>query len=346
MEDWKPNYDGKKQYKKKNRYKQEDGDVVFRILPQPKGKNAKRSGDWSKYHSVQFGYKNSEGKARPFESPQVKKDKVVLVADAALDRINDLKAKLEVARSENNGPLIAKLNTLIGFKGVYSVDNNHHMNVIGLDNNIGGLKIRYKAKLALDEEIKKLRAQGIDPLSLEDGRFFVFTRTGTSNDTAFKVSVYTESLDVPGIGKVDRQVVHKVTPEILLRLEEEGFDLDDIAPKLTAEEVAKIVATSDLLTGRSPACDEFFDARWKARRALATALVDETLQSSGDDEEEYRAPSAQPTGLAMPVTAPVTISNPPSAQPTGLTTPNVSQIGTGEDMSDEDFFKEIGNTGT
>ena len=33
MEDWKPNYGGKTQFKKKNRYSQTDGDVVFRILP-------------------------------------------------------------------------------------------------------------------------------------------------------------------------------------------------------------------------------------------------------------------------------------------------------------------------
>ena len=114
MEDWNPNYN-KGDYKKKNRYGQEDGDVIFRILPQPKGDNVKRSSDWNRFHSLHFGYKNSEGKMRPFESCQVKKGKVVTVNDPALDRLNDYKAKLEKAKEEGNGPLVAKLNTLVGF---------------------------------------------------------------------------------------------------------------------------------------------------------------------------------------------------------------------------------------
>ena len=215
MEDWKPNYGGKTQFKKKNRYSQTDGDVVFRILPQPKGKNAERSSDWSKYHSIHFGYKNSAGKARPFESCQVKKDKQIIVQDPALNRLNALKAKLEEARKEGDSVKEARLSGLVGFNGVYNVDNNHYMNVIGLDGNIGVLKLRYTAKQALDEEIKKLQAMGVDPLSFDNGRFFVFTRSGKNRDTAFKVNVYQEQVDA----LTSRQVVHKVTPEILARLE-------------------------------------------------------------------------------------------------------------------------------
>ncbi len=162
-------------FKKKNHYKLSDGDFVFRIV-RPMEKYTYDPKGWSVYHSVHFGYKNTEGKMRAFESPQVKnyKTRMIEVPDPALDRLNDLKSQLEAAKAEGNGPLVARLNTLVGYKGVYNVDNNHHMNVIGLDGSIGELKIRGTAKRALDSEIKRLELEGVYPLSDDDGRFFVF----------------------------------------------------------------------------------------------------------------------------------------------------------------------------
>jgi hypothetical protein len=352
MSNWDPRYNGESKFKKKNRYKLEDGDVVFRILPPP-DYETRGDGVWSKYISVHFGYKNMEGKARPFASPLVKnnKTKMIEVPDAALDRLNDLKAKLEKARAEKNGPLEAKLKTLVGFGGVYSVDNNHHMNVIGLDGNIGVLKLRYKAKLALDEEIARLRKENVNPLSFDDGRFFVFTRTGTNNDTAFKVSVYTEKLDIPGVGKVEKPVVHKVTQEILNKLKTDGQRLEDIALTLTSEEVAKVVATSDLLTGKSPACDEYFDNRWKAKRAAKTETQGDDSNDGDDNYNSTTGTNYGPTTVATPATTTVTVNAtlPPTtqpaqtmAQPAAQTT--VASTGTKavDEMSDDEFFKMIG----
>lgn len=372
MSNWKPKYSGESSFKKKNHFKLRDGDVVARILPQPKGFiKSEYSSEWSKYHSVQFGYKNTEGKFRPFESPLVvsydkeTKVKTIEVTDAALDRINDFKAKLETARSEGNGPLVARLNTLVGQKGIYNVDNNHHMNVMLLDGSIGELKIRYKAKVDLDREIKKLRSEGVDPLSFEDGRFFVFSRSGMGNETNYKVSTYTEKLDIPGVGKVDKAVSSKVEQSVLFRLESEGFDLGTLFVKPTSEEVAQIVAESDLMTGRSPACDLIFDARWKAKRAAASAP---TAQDDDSTPDDYLSPTATGSFTSAPVAKTVvtpvtkTVVTPlKNAEPTYtvLTTAvNTNNLGVPsltveapktqaqavEEMSDEDFFKTIGVT--
>jgi hypothetical protein len=357
MSNWKPKYSGESTFKKRNHFKLKDGDVVARILPQPKGSNAEYSSDWSKYHSVQFGYKNSEGKFRPFESSLVKnnKTKMVEVPDAALDRINDLKAKLETARSEGNGPLTAKLNTLVGQKGIYNVDNNHHMNVMLLDGSIGELKIRYKAKMDLDREIKKLRSEGVDPLSFDDGRFFVFSRSGMGNDTNYKVTTYSQRVDLPDGGKAYQEVSSKVGQDVLFRLESEGFELENLYNRPTAEEVAQIVAGSDLLTGRSPACDLIFDARWKARREAAAPVG----QDDNETPDDYVAPTASfttaanTTNLGFPSTtrviAPVvaktatTVVTPkaaPVAAPAALEVKTQAQAV--DEMSDDDFFKQIG----
>lgn len=337
MSNWNPKYAGESTFKKKNHYDLKDGDVIAAILPQPKGKNAEYEGAWSKYHSVHFGYKNTEGKFRPFESPLVKnnKTKMVEVPDAALDRINQFKAALEKAKVEGNAALVAKLNILVGQKGTYNVDNNHHMNVVLLDGSIGELKIRYKAKLELDREIKRLRDEGVEPLSFEDGRLFRFSRSGTGSDTSFKVTVYTETHDVPGLGKVEKQVSHKVTPQMLARLETEGFNLDTLFQKPTAEEVREIVAESELSSGKSPACDRIFDARWKADRE---ARKNAPQAAPAPVQEVPKAPVAPMPAVPVPAAvAPVTQA------PAAVAAPKATQAQALDEMSTEDFFKMIGN---
>jgi hypothetical protein len=353
MKTGKANYtSGGQQFKKKNHYDLKKGDVVARILP-PIGANADK-GVWSRYHAVHFGYKNMEGKFRIFESPLVKnnKTKMIEVPDAALERLTSLKAKLEEARATGNGPLMAKLNVLVGLKGVYNVDSNHHMNVILLDGSIGELKIRYKAKLALDVEIKKLQDKGVDPLSLDDGRFFVFSRNTAGKDTTFNVSVYKETVEIPGMGKLERDVVHKITPEILARLETEAFDLDNIFNKPTSEEVAQIVAESDLLSGKSPACNRIFDDRWKANRKAAETAQDDQQDDTSDVTTPLSAPPVTST-TSSATTSSATTSNGTVAAILAPATPVVTaqsapaaktQAAAIDEMSDEEFFKTIGVT--
>ena len=338
-------YGDKQEFKKKVYFKLKDGDQVFRILP-PMGDLAEK-GVWSRFYSVHFGYKNTEGKLRTFVSPLVRnnKTKMIEVPDAALDRINDLKAKLEEAKASGNAPMVAKLNTLVGFKGVYSADNNHHMNVMDLNGTIGVLKIRHRAKLALDAEIKKLRSEGCDPLSVEDGRFFVFNRNGMSLDTAFKVTVHKERIDVPGVGRVERDVISKLTPEMLQRCSTEASHLDKLFNSLTSEEVAEVVAQSDMLSGKSPAIDKYFDQRWKAKRnqeTIENKFIDAAVAAHEDDEfpsDDYVSPVAlAPVAVAQTVVAKET--------KTALSAPVVVKTQTQgqqiSELSDADFFAALG----
>jgi hypothetical protein len=353
MKTGKPNYDGS-QFKKKNHFKVKDVPVVARII----GPIPELSGDgvWNKYHAVVFGYKNSEGKHRVFESPLVTKDKgkTVVTPCAATARVNDFKAKLEQAIAENTNPkLVERLNVLVGQKGVYSIDKNFHMNVILLDGTIGELKIRSKHMASLKAEINKLRDDGIDPLSDDNGRFFEFSKSGYSRDTVFSVRVYKEKINATD----ERAVVHKMTPEIEARLDTEAFDLNNIQMKVTSEEVDQIVSESDVLTGKSLACNRIFDERWKAERQakanqtqaprtenktvvkpLAT-YVDENPDMD-DHEEADPTPVQAQTTKAAPVTpnitTSVTIPVTPKAQPA------TTQAQTIEELPDDEFFKMIG----
>lgn len=377
MKTGKANYD-KTSYKKKLHFKVKDKPIIARIIG-PLGANAEK-GVWSKFHSAVFGYKTKEGKARPFESPLQKKDKgkTIVTPCAATERVNDLKAKLEQAKIEGNTALVARLNELVGpNKAVYNIDNNNHMNVILLDGSIGELAIRYKHKLKLDEEINKLRDKKIDPISDEDGRFFIFTKVPNGRDTLFDVELYKEEIDVPNVGKVTRDVVHKITPEIEKRLDTEAWDLDSIYVKVTAEECAQIVGESNLLTGVSPACNRIFDDKWaaerkakEAARASTSSGSTNTTASTGtppsqedDSGDEYcqdeASNSTQPTAAAQPTAQTIATNTPNSAATPATTTPatqaalqtgsttqtKASEATQADDiaaMGDDEFFAQMG----
>lgn len=297
------NYGGN--YTKKNYWKLKDGESVFRILP-ALGELAKE-GRWSVFWKVHYGYKNTKGQLRTFESPLIKnnKTKMVEVPDAALERIETLKAGLEKAKQEGNKEMTAQLDKFVGQKGMYNLDSNHYMNVMDKAGNIGILKIRHRAKVALDATIKKLRDKGVDPLSPDNGRFFVFSRSGMGLDTTFQVEVLKEKVQVDGMGELERDMVHKLTPEVANRCAismsdgsfryVEAANLLTLYKKPTSEEVAQIVKESDIKTGNSPAVDRILDTK------AASSPDASTEEDAGSDYEEPKQAVITPVAAKAPV---------------------------------------------
>ena len=348
------NYGGS--YVKKNWFKLKDGEAAYRILP-ALGELAKE-GRWSVFWKVHYGYKNSAGQLRTFESPFVKnnKTKMVEVPDAALERIEKLKAQFEEAKKTGNKELIAKLDKLVGQKGQFNLDSNHYLNVIDEAGNIGILKIRHRAKIALDDEIKRLRADGVDPLRPDNGRVFVFRRSGMGLDTTFKVTVKQETVDVPGFGPMKRDIVHKLTAEIGDRCAVkqnngsfryvEAANLATLYKKPTAEQVARFVKEGAV------AVDEILDAK-------ATGGSEGTSGGEDyDDSGEYSAEPASQAAAAAPVITPVATALAPTPAPvqaapapvavapvqTLAEAPKVTQVAAPAvvDQSDADFLKSLG----
>jgi hypothetical protein len=322
--------------KQRKYFKLKDGEQVYRILP-AMGELAE-SGRWSAFHSVHYGYKNTEGKQKPFLSCEVKnrKNGMIEVADAAKDRITTLKAKYEEAKKTGNKAVLEKLEPLAGPTGIYNLDNNHYMNAIDAQGNIGVLKLRHKAKLALEAEIKKLNADGTDPLSPSSGRFFVFTRSGMGRDTTFSVSVLKEKLKVEGVGVVERDVVHTLDDDIANRCGKQNADgsfvykeaaqLETLFKVLTSSEVASIVESSDLMTGISPALDRFFGKT----QAAAQVMEDDSVDA---EEMETAIQVAPVTAAAAPAAKAHTAAKPvitPKTQAPAIT-----------EMSNEDFLKSL-----
>jgi hypothetical protein len=329
----------KKQFKKD--YKLGDQDQAFRVIPplseifEGEEKFAGQN-DWSVFHAVHFGYKTSDGKLKPFLSSEVynHKNKMVEVPDAAKERIETLKAELEKAKKTGNEAAQEKLEALVGFKGSYNIDKNHYLNVIDAQGNIGVLKIRHKCKLVLEKLLKDLHPT-VDPFSVDDGRYLVFSRNVAGRDTTFTVNVLKEKLNVPGVGDVERDVVHKIDESLKNRIRTEAANLKERFKRPTAEEVKRIVDGSDLFTGVSPYLDELFGA---------SKTAESTSEESYEDESE---PTAPETVAAAPVTVPVATVQPKAAatvsQPK-VTAPRVTPVTAKksiEDMSNDDFLKGL-----
>ena len=338
---------GKRQgkFKKKTQFWLGDKDLVLRILP-VSDLFTSDPYNWQKYHAVVKGYKNSEGKLRMFESPLQKKNKEVVIPCAATERFENLKTAYNKAVVEQKGDVAKQLNELIGIRGVYNIEKKWHMNVMALDGTVGTLGINYSTKAELDREIDRLQAEGVDPLSLDNGRFFVFSKSNAGSKTTFSVRTLQQDVEIQG-RKLKEDVVSKIGPEQWVRVERDMSDLDSLYIKVTSEEVAQIVKESDLKTGKSPACDRIFDERWKTERearkvALATP-ADTPTQESEEDYDEVEtlvneAVKASTTVQSQTVATPV--QNQVATVVTSSTTPSVGVA----EMSDEDFFKTIGVT--
>lgn len=310
-------------------FKLKDGDQAYRILP-PLGELAD-SGRWSVFHSVHYGYKTTDGKQKPFLSSEVKDRKTneIKTPDAAKHRIETLKVEWEKAKKSGNKPTFDKLNDLVGPTGMYNLDNNHYMNVVDAQGNIGILKLRHRAKLALETEIKVLNAQGVDPLSPEDGRYFVFTRSGMGRDTTFAVKILKEKLTVEGVGDVERAVKHKLDDEFINRLGSEAGELNKLFKRLTAEEVAKVVETSDLMTGVTPYLDQLF-SKTKASEPAAEEGYEE-----GPEPEETTAQTSVAASTGGNTNPPVTSAT------TVVTAPVQSKVSTVTDLSNDEFLRRL-----
>jgi hypothetical protein len=333
------------EFKKKVHTKLKDGEQAYRILP-PLFDLADE-GKWSMFWNVHFGYRTTQNKMITFQSPLQKnrKTRMVEVPDAALERIETFKAKMEAARLSGNKVVFDALNELVGQKGRFNIDNNHHMNVIDENGVISELKIRHRCKVALDLAIKTLRDKGIDPLSADNGRFFVFRRSGMGLDTTFQVSVKTKTLNVEGVGDVEQAIVHVLTDDIIARLKDEAFELDKLHRKPTSEEVAAIVKETDLKTGISPAMDIVF----APKNGAADTSSAGGFEDADADEPEAEVETTTVTTTATPaVTATVAAANVAPATPppaaTVVTKPAVAPKQAALEPSEAEFLASLGLT--
>jgi hypothetical protein len=233
-----PKYD--KKTKNYFSFKKGQDTFILRILP-PLG-NLAASGKWSVFHRVEYGAVGTDGKLKPYLSPRVVNyNGMVEVESASHLRREALKAQQEQAKKQGNTELFAKIKLLLE---KYNQDAKHYMNAIDLNGNVGLFKIGHRGFESLKAAIERLRAEGVDPISVDNGRFFVFSRSGSGRDTIYTVVEYKQKMEIEQNGQkfvVDRSVPHALTESILGKLESDAFDLSNVYPSITAEEESRIV---------------------------------------------------------------------------------------------------------
>lgn len=331
----KPNYNsgGRKTY-----FKVKEGqDQILRILP-PYG-SQRASGKWALFYNVQFGYKDLKGHMRPFESCEVvnRTTKMIEVEDAASTKVKKLKAEFEKAKAENNTSMMDRLKPLTK---QFNTEKKWYMLAVDLQGKIGILSLPHKHKLALQKEIDTLRAKGVDPVGVENGRFFVFSKSGNGPQTIHGVREYKDSQEVTVNGKTVKaeiDLVHNLMEtDIPARMGSEAADLGALYKKPTPEQIRQMVE------GGAASVQTVMDSL----NGNQTSAAEEIVEDPEEEEETVAQPVVQQVSqpVQQAVQQPVTQQAPVvAAQVFGNT--GAAPVKTAVDvskLSDEEFNKMMG----
>ena len=333
---------------KRERFKIKDGDNVFRILP-PMG-NLADKGIWRVYYSVVWGYKDTSGRNRPFQDCRVRnyKTKMIEVESDAFLKSDKLKKENDEVRKQirdltqsgQNVPveLVDRAKELKELTLKYNIDNKHHLNVMTLDGKIGLLKLGARGFNALRATIDKLKEKGVDPLSVDNGRFFNISRSGTGLDTVYQVSVYKENVEVNG-EFYEKDKVHQLTDAIISRLSDEAFELDRLYPAPTAEEVSRIVNGNETDVDAVLGAPEIKSEQTNLNNTVTVENAQPTTSQTTTTEDTQLTTSQAATTEDTQLTASQTTTTEDTqlTQQTETTTP----AATTTTQSEEDFLAEI-----
>ena len=313
-------------------FKKNQNTFILRVLP-PMG-NLADSGKWSIYHRVEFGYTGTDGKLKPFLSPRVVNFKgMVEVESEAHKRRELIKAQQAQAKKDGDNALVEKSTKMLQ---KYNQDAKHHMNVIDLQGNIGLFKLGHKGFQALKAEVDRLRSEGVEPIGIENGRFFVFSRNGSGRDTLYTVTEYKQKQEITTpSGRVTAMVdfPHTITDSIMNKLATDAFELDKIYPSVTPEEERRIVHEG------ATAVDEILGSRRKETNSASTSSSEDSsskLKSASSRNIESNMKAAEIVAAAK--AEPMNDDDFFSGDEETSSDLDMSSI---SDMSEEDFFKKV-----
>jgi hypothetical protein len=245
----------------------EDGDNVYRILP-PMLSFAE-AGRWTNYVTVHYGYtgtdpKNPNGRKKPFRCIEVKDRRTGMVLEECpectlfeerkqllTDREAELRAQFKgekKSEQEIEELLEAALLSLRTWVKDHRPDRKHYLNVLDREGTFGQLKISHRTKKSLEAKIDELRAEGVDPLALDQGVFFNIKRIGKGFTDPDVVEVVTRKVDVVVDGRkksLTEVVLRPLTEQEAEKALRECRDLADVGGfVLTREQIRELTECS------------------------------------------------------------------------------------------------------
>jgi hypothetical protein len=363
----------------KKRFKLEDGDNVYGILP-PNG-TLSESGKWFVYYAIEWGFKNSKGQNKPFQDVRVVnfKTKMVEVESAAhlhreqlnaqkkamqdyITQIKPFVANGQVTK-EQEAQALKQLKDLDDLLGQYNLEKKYYLNVINLHGEIGLLKVGYKAFQSLKDAIAIFQKTGQSAIGLK-GVYFNFRKScpsGIKRDTTTVATVYKENIQAVINGQtviVQQDKMYDLNP-IIERAQTEAWELGNMYPKITPEQVEQIVkgtaADVDAILGTDNKEDkqEFTQAPTLGAPAMPTMpsmptmpTVTQAIPASiaaTNVQETTQVPQA-PQMPTAPVTVAPTMPTAPVVNTAPATTPVVPKAPAliiDPNCSNEDFIKSL-----
>lgn len=315
-------------------FKMEDGDNVYRILP-ALGELADK-GIWSKYYKICWGYKNQEGRMKLFQDcREVSRETgMVEVESAAYLKSQRLKEEQlkSVERFKAGQATQEEVKAAREQAMRYNIEGKHYVNAVNLQGEIGLLKIGHKAKLQLDDLIKRLREQeNKNPLAIENGLYVNFYRSGKGRDTSYQVYLYKQKVQAEVNGKmtlIEQEVSHTMDSSFIARLDQEAFELNNMFPAPSAKEIEAIV-------NGSPEVLDSVISNLKGTPKASNSKVEAKAVDA-------KAIGGQPELKASPETHSKSESSDKAAESLADSEVSKSVSTDSEEMSNEDFLKSIG----
>lgn len=328
--------------KKKNNWRISDGDNVYRILP-PLGKLA-ASGKWAVFEALHWGYRGSKG-MRPFKCIQRKNPKtgMITVQCPECTKIEEYKTLEANAKAQKAAEGLSKdeiteaVKPLTDWLFSHNLDKKWYVNAMKEDGSIGRLAMPHKMYGALQTRIEKLMGEdGVDPISLDGGVWFVLTRTGKGNQTAFSVDVKYTQEDFNG-RKVKVIKPAPLDEDTLARVASEAFDLSDSFRALKYEEIKRLVDSG----GDPDECDHVFSspeegAGGEPEPELGTTAKMPTVNVLAAKKAPVAEAGPTPAEIEAQVRAEV------EARLAKVSGAPVKKAPVAEPDSDEDFIKKYG----
>ncbi len=270
-----------------------DGDNVYRVLP-PFGKLKDYPNKWCYYEQIIWGFKGTNGKMRPFRSPEQKQNGKVTLACPAIKWITSMvTAEAEALKAlKERKPALAKdeIENLMkvhkDFTERFKIDKHFTVNVLRQDGQIGRLKLKIKHKQAFEAFCKEMVAKkNINPISATGGLWINFkkTKTGQSrNDIAYTVEAVMETKTIDG-EEFSTLKKAPLTDEVIKRMKTEAFELADSYKELTVDQVEQLVF--------SKGDPKIVDSLWGAPSVEVSVPAEE----SHDDIEEPAMNTRRPS---------------------------------------------------
>lgn len=188
--------------------------VPLRIFPAMGALAA--DGKWAIYHKIHFGYSGrdfkdkTKTKQRPFECIEVVDPATKMVTTScpecrlieSHEKILADKTAIETAKLKSRGVLDEKvienelkvlLKTENEWLKAHNISGKHYIGVVDQTSKLGVLQIAHKHMKVLYRRMDELRSKGLEPIAdFDTGVWFIFSRSGTWNQTEFEVTVAAE----------------------------------------------------------------------------------------------------------------------------------------------------------